>query len=317
MPSLIDRLKYHRNRTQLRQLVERLERDYGPPLILIGMHRSGTSMMTQLLRRCGGYFGHQLVQEESEAYEMIRINRILLHMHRSSWYSLAPEFDLHDLRKQNMTTHYLVNGLRHHLWPGFFEHFGAEGKPFGNNQNPPMPRRPRRNSVVLNWPRKRGSAPFWGWKDPRTTLTLPVWLRLFPRARVLHMVRNGIGSALSLWTRARRDGIGAPECEDPLYCFRLWERYVEEGLRWRSLGPARYLEMKYEDVLADPATAVRSVLDFVGVDAKVPADLKGGVDVAKGGKAHWREHPELIALADESRVQRMLYGGSAALAPPG
>jgi hypothetical protein len=133
---------------------------------------------------------------------------------------------------------------------------------------------------------------------------------------VLHVIRNGIGSALSLWTRAHRDNIGAPECHDLLYCFRLWERYVEEGLRWRGLPAGRYLEMKYEDVLADPADALRSVLAFVGVDARVPADIEARVDVAKGSNAHWNEHPELIAAAERSRLYRMLYGDTAALAPP-
>ncbi len=30
----------------------------------------------------------------------------------------------------------------------------------------------------------------WGWKDPRNTFTLPMWLSIFPKARVLHVLRN-------------------------------------------------------------------------------------------------------------------------------
>ncbi|MBW1793701.1 MAG: sulfotransferase [Deltaproteobacteria bacterium] len=66
--------------------------------------------------------------------------------------------------------------------------------------------------------------PFWGWKDPRTTLTLPLWLKLFPKARIIHVIRNGIDSALSLWRRCKKAGVGAPHCLDLNYCFDLLER---------------------------------------------------------------------------------------------
>src|SRR5690606_33596327 len=34
--------------------------------------------------------------------------------------------------------------------------------------------------------------PVWAWKDPRTSLTLPIWREVFPRAQVVHIIRNGI-----------------------------------------------------------------------------------------------------------------------------
>jgi hypothetical protein len=44
----------------------------------------------------------------------------------------------------------------------------------------------------------------WGWKDPRNSITLPVWLKLFPDARVIHIVRNGVDVAESLYRRQQR-----------------------------------------------------------------------------------------------------------------
>ena len=44
----------------------------------------------------------------------------------------------------------------------------------------------------------------WGWKDPRTSLTLPYWLRLFPTARVIHVHRDPAQAARSLHARAHR-----------------------------------------------------------------------------------------------------------------
>lgn len=41
----------------------------------------------------------------------------------------------------------------------------------------------------------------WGWKDPRNTFTLPIWLRIFPDAKVVSIERNGIDVAQSLRAR--------------------------------------------------------------------------------------------------------------------
>lgn len=41
----------------------------------------------------------------------------------------------------------------------------------------------------------------WGWKDPRNTITLPIWLELFPNAKILHIRRHGVDVAQSLRKR--------------------------------------------------------------------------------------------------------------------
>src|SRR5262249_51761949 len=41
----------------------------------------------------------------------------------------------------------------------------------------------------------------WGWKDPRNTYTLPIWLDVFPHAKVVHVYRHGVDVAHSLRVR--------------------------------------------------------------------------------------------------------------------
>jgi hypothetical protein len=41
----------------------------------------------------------------------------------------------------------------------------------------------------------------WGWKDPRNTFLLPLWLTIFPEAKIVHIYRNGIDIAQSLSLR--------------------------------------------------------------------------------------------------------------------
>ena len=47
------------------------------------------------------------------------------------------------------------------------------------------------------------------------------------------------------------------------YCRHLYDRYLQECLRFRRRGP-RYLEVQYEEILADPLAAARRLADFAG-----------------------------------------------------
>jgi hypothetical protein len=62
-----------------------------------------------------------------------------------------------------------------------------------------------------------GSASVWGWKDPRSCLTLPFWRQLLPELKILVIVRNPLEVAYSLRNRN----------EDTSHSFglRLWEIY--------------------------------------------------------------------------------------------
>jgi hypothetical protein len=124
------------------------------------------------------------------------------------------------------------------------------------------------------WSRiERNEAVSWGWKDPRTTLVFPIWLHLFPDARWVHVLRNGIDVAISLHRRSLvqkrklRNRLIAldysPSTLDFRYSFRLWEIYVSFVLEHQHLLPSqRLLVVRYEDLLADPRTLLQSIASF-------------------------------------------------------
>lgn len=78
----------------------------------------------------------------------------------------------------------------------------------------------------------------WGFKDPRTCITLPFWKPLLPVARYVLCLRNPADVAHSL-EHAMPYADGAA----------LWLRYVEASLR-HTAGETRIL-ISYEDLLAD------------------------------------------------------------------
>jgi hypothetical protein len=115
----------------------------------------------------------------------------------------------------------------------------------------------------------------WGWKDPRTTITFPIWLRVFPRARILHVLRNGVDVAISTHQRSLKQRSKlwkrlfpidyCPATTNFEYCFHLWEEYVSFVSNHRHLVPeTRFLEIRFEDLLRDPPESLRSIADFIG-----------------------------------------------------
>jgi hypothetical protein len=130
-----------------------------------------------------------------------------------------------------------------------------------------------------------------GWKDPRNSLTLPFWSSLTPGLKVVICVRHPLDVARSerrRWEKLyalRRPGVASL----PLYlaawkfydraagalsirprlvpsyerCFTLWEVYNREVLA--NARPERRLVTHYDQYFEDPAAELRRVLNFLGM----------------------------------------------------
>jgi len=104
--------------------------------------------------------------------------------------------------------------------------------------------------------------PRYGDKTPRYVLYLPQLANLFPEARFVHIIRDGRDVTLSL---LEKDWGANNAIEGALF----WKRRVEAGREaGRSLGPDRYHEVRYENLVDDTETVVRSVCEFI----KLPFD---------------------------------------------
>jgi hypothetical protein len=98
----------------------------------------------------------------------------------------------------------------------------------------------------------------WAEKDPTYTLHLPFIEELFPEARYVHLLRDGhdvVASFRDRWGYRSAARVARSE----------WARYVSAA---RELGerlpPERFLELRYEELVADPEAEARRLFDFLG-----------------------------------------------------
>ena len=110
--------------------------------------------------------------------------------------------------------------------------------------------------------------PFAGEKTPDYVSHLPLLHALFLDARFIHIVRDGRDVALSLleWaTPSKGPGRIPLWSRDPMaVCALWWRRGVEAGRRdGAELGAGRYLEVRYEELVASPERGLREIASFL------------------------------------------------------
>ncbi len=109
-----------------------------------------------------------------------------------------------------------------------------------------------------------------GEKTPDYCKQIPLLNQLFPRAKFIHIIRDGRDTALSAldwatqqkgpgkWSLWETDAVGT--------CALWWQLQVSSGcLDGARLGPALYHQLRYEDLLADPAAVLREAVSFLGI----------------------------------------------------
>lgn len=117
--------------------------------------------------------------------------------------------------------------------------------------------------------RQREGRPIWCEKSPRNILRLDwIWER-FPKARVIHITRDGRDVACSLRHHPKRKRVGdayvPTNINRPIrQCIDHWVRYVSAGLKHR--GDERYMEVRYEDLITDYETTTKRICAHCRVD---------------------------------------------------
>jgi hypothetical protein len=116
-------------------------------------------------------------------------------------------------------------------------------------------------------------------KSPPHTCRIPVLQKLFPGALFVHIVRDPyvvFPSTINLWkTLYRTHGLQKPTFKGlDEHVFATFTRMYDRLEATRNLvNPQRFFEVRYEDLIKDPAAQLRSLyehLDLGGFDAFLP-----------------------------------------------
>jgi len=264
---------------------------------VIGMHRSGTTLLTRLLCGMGVFCGWRPTRNGESPF-FGELNKWLLRQVGGSWdaprgvEALAQDARVHDLVRDYLELSLGCPRVARYLGPGGL----VPGRHLRDRRGP------------------------WGWKDPRNTFTLPVWRSLFPEARVIHVHRHGVDVAASLRHRRARALDRAERRyrrRRRLYClqakhggfahslpcgrldsaFAIWEAYVDRARDQLAGIGERGMEIGYEQLVASPEEALRRLADHCGLELPARRRRQVMAQIDAGRVEAFRSDPELVRFA--------------------
>lgn len=268
-----------------------------PPVIVIGMHRSGTSMLTRFIQDMGVFMGRDL-SENDESKFFMNLNRWLLFQAGASWDfpkavdHMDPVFIKcsADLAKRRLGS----------VLSGQYLGFGR----------------------LLKYRSVYNIKESWGWKDPRNTLLLPVYQKLFPEARIVHIHRNPIDVAVSLKNRElkipKREGFSWKErlkfdllkyerlvahsltVDDLDYGVGLWDFYTDKACRARDQFQ-HYCEISYEGFLETPEPVLQKLLDFLELEDPAGVASRVSKNINPSRRYAFLKDPQLVDFYEERK----------------
>ena len=227
------------------------------PVLIFGMHRSGTSLAVKLLEKIGGFFGADQ-QADNESMSFLLANEAIFRSVGATWDNPGAVRSALD---NHQTFNEVFVGVKKYLSNHGIDQFGTD---------------------------QIERAPFWGWKDPRLTFTFRVWRQAFPGARAIIMKRHGHAVAQSLSRRHKNlinrynqkfhknipedsnFSIGKIEFNAKILDLQtsifLWDEYMQEIDRLKSLYYADILVLDYAEAAESPEKFVQDVSRFLSFD---------------------------------------------------
>ena len=147
------------------------------PIVITGIHRSGTTLLSKIFENNKIFFGARK-DLNNEALFFQNLNKWLLSSYGISWENpKCIDFEI-DENRFNMILFKLENILKSRL---NFRYLGLRSLIIKNDL------------FELDFD--------WGWKDPRSIFSLPFWLKLFPKSKVVILVRHPFDVVNSLIAR--------------------------------------------------------------------------------------------------------------------
>lgn len=110
----------------------------------------------------------------------------------------------------------------------------------------------------------RSGKSVWADKTPENIRRVDFVWRHFPRARFVHMIRDGRDVACSLRRQSWMKLADRGSSDVTARCATYWVERV--SIRSTFANDPRYTELRYEDLVRNPEGTLRSLLDTLGLD---------------------------------------------------
>ncbi len=195
------------------------------PVLVVGMHNSGTSILTEILLNNGIFFGTNMDHYESYFFSNFINDRVILGG-RGNWARLPLMSEAEVLSHEETVGPFII---KH--WLADYLQWGYDGK-----------------------------SP-WGIKDPRLCVLLPLYLRIFPKAKVIHIRRIPEDIATSL-TSKYKAGVGVLNDFD--HWKALSEAHTQRVLKYAPICDT-YHELTYEDFCTQPIEMTQQLFEVLAL----------------------------------------------------
>ena len=282
------------------------------PLIILGMHRSGTSLVARCLDDIGLYTGSSK-DDNFESVFFLDLNNWMMRSCHASWDN-PRSFKFMSSVVEKELLRVIELQMR-----SFFRR-----------------RRYLGTRKALKYKDLRDLDFPWGWKDPRNTFTIDLWQKIFPECRMLHVYRHPVDVAASLSlreekekekTRAgrRRTLINrlkeyfvrgtvlyqtSVRADHVFESITIWEDYVNRAL---VLDESRMMHIRYEDFVLKPVEHLERIAEFAGLDFDERTAKAAAERIDKSRRFPFMKDEELKEVYEEIRhrplMKRLGYSG--------
>lgn len=240
-------------------------------VLVVGMHRSGTSAIARGLKALSVYLGDNLLGAQPDNPTGYWEDKTIVEINQRALEILGLKWDDDSLIECERFEHYRIRLLKiravHYLKSAF------------------MPQ------------------PLWGFKDPRTIRLLPLWLHVLrdcgARDAYLVAIRNPLSVAASLF---RRQEINAAKAQ------RLWLAHMVPFLR--ELRGKRFIVVDYDRLMLEPRLELERIASNLGLPslAKTASGIERYADFLDENLRHSVFSPDdFDATAAEGLLARSAY----------